>query len=223
MQINPAILTGDIETFIQQLALVRDFSTAELVQIDIIDGLFSNNVTITPTDLALADLDFARLKLDFHLMTEEPMDYVWELVEHQQSFPIRAVYGQIEKMSHQTDFLEEVKKQGWQAGLALNLFTPISSIEQSAWNYLDEVLLMAVEAGAQGRVFNNLVLEKIKELCSQAQQLGRTIKIVVDGGVKAEHLAILKSSGVDRVAIGSALFSVPDFITAFASLNKEVL
>ncbi len=85
------------------------------------------------------------------------MDYVWELIEQAPQIPVRAVYGQIEKMSHQPQFLEEVKKQDWQAGLALDLFTPIESIEAESWEWLDGVLLMAVEAGAQGQKLNNLI------------------------------------------------------------------
>jgi hypothetical protein len=48
------------------------------------------------------------------------MDYVWELEEYCRHLPIRAVFGQIEKMTYQEAFLEEIKKQDWRAGLALD-------------------------------------------------------------------------------------------------------
>lgn len=222
MEINPAILTADIGQFEKQLALVKEYSDTQAIQVDIIDPYFADNITLTPTDLALANLDFSQIELDFHLMTEEPMDFVWELIEHQKDLPVRAVYGQIEKMSYQNQFLEEVKKHDWHAGLALNLYTPVESIEDDAWEWLDAVLLMAVEAGAQGQKFNDLVFAKIKELQSKAKEMGRVIKISIDGGVKAEQLAQLKDLNIDQVAIGSALFNADDFASAINQLNEEV-
>jgi ribulose-phosphate 3-epimerase len=221
MQINPAILTDSLATFAQQLDLVKQQPDIKIVQIDIIDALFADNVTVSPSDLI--DFDFAQLSIDFHLMTEEPMDYVWELIECGKRLPTRSVIGQIEKMSQQSDFLEEVKKAGWQTGLALDLFTPLENIEDSSWENLDQVLLMAVEAGQQGQVFNKLVLDKIKELKTLSGKIDRRLRISVDGGVKAEYLKILEKSGVDQVAIGSALFNAQNFDLAFNNLKKELL
>lgn len=222
MQLTPTLLCGDINLFRQQLDQVLDHTQSKAIQVDVIDGLYAENVTLTPSDLALADLDFTDLKLDFHLMTEEPMDYVWELIEHQAQLPIRAVYGQIEKMSYQENFLEEVKKQGWQAGLALNLFTPVESIHDNAWEWLDGVLLMAVEAGEQGQLFQEAVLAKVTELQAVAKSKNKTVEIVIDGGVKAEQLAALKKVGVNQAAVGSALFAAPDFTHAYQELEKAL-
>lgn len=221
MQINPAILTDSLATFAQQLDLVKQQPDIKVVQIDIIDALFADNITVSPSDLIA--FDFAQLSIDFHLMTEEPMDYVWELIECGKRLPTRSVIGQIERMSQQSDFLEEVKKAGWQTGLALDLFTPLENIEDSSWETLDQVLLMAVEAGQQGQVFNKLVLDKIKELKTLSEKIDRRLKISVDGGVKIEYLKILEKSGVDQVAIGSALFNAQNFDLAFNNLKKELL
>jgi len=222
MQLIPTLLCGDINTFTTQLLQVLDYPDLSAIQVDVIDGLYADNVTLTPTDIVLADLDFTDLQLDFHLMTEEPMDCVWELIEQQKHLPIRAVYGQIEKMSYQENFLEEVKRQGWQAGLALNLFTPISSIEENAWQWLDGVLLMAVEAGEQGQLFQNQVLDKIAELQLAAEKHHCQINIVIDGGIGATQIGLLKKAGVDQAAVGSALFATNDFAQAYQNLTKEL-
>jgi ribulose-phosphate 3-epimerase len=221
MQINPAILTDSLATFAQQLDLVKQEADIECVQIDIIDALFANNITVSPSDLL--DFDFGKLSIDFHLMTEEPMDYVWELIECGKQLPTRSVIGQIERMSNQVGFLEESKKAGWQAGLALDLFTPIQSIESASWEWLDHLLLMAVEAGEQGQNFNDLVMEKIKELQILAQKLNKQFVLSVDGGVKTQHIKVLKKAGINQVAIGSALFDAPNFTLAFDSFKKELL
>jgi ribulose-phosphate 3-epimerase len=221
MQINPAILTDSMATFAQQLALVKQVPEIEVMQVDIIDAVFADNITVNPSDLV--DFDFANLAIDFHLMTEEPMDYVWELVDCGQKLPTQSVIGQIEKMSHQLDFLDEIKKAGWQAGLAIDLFTPLENIEESAWEYLDQVLLIAVEAGEQGQTFNSLVFAKIDELKERIKKSNRHIKIAIDGGIKQEQIRNLKKAGADLVAVGSALFNADDFKIEYNKLKKELI
>lgn len=221
MQINPAILTDSLATFVQQLDLVKQVPAIKAIQVDIIDAVFADNITINPTDLV--DFDFENLAIDFHLMTEEPMDYVWELIDCGQKLPTQSVIGQIEKMSYQLDFLEEIKKAGWQAGLAVNLFTPLENIEENAWEYLDQVLLMAVEAGAQGQAFNSLIFAKIEELKNKIKKSNQQIKIAVDGGIKPEQIKNLQKAGVDQIAVGSALFNADDFTKEFDKFSKELL
>ncbi len=221
MQINPAILTDSLATFAQQLDLVKQVPTIKVIQVDIVDAVFADNITINPSDLV--DFNFEDLAIDFHLMTEEPMDYVWELIDCGQQLPTQAVIGQIEKMSYQLDFLEEIKQAGWQAGLAINLFTPLENIEEHAWEYLDQVLLMAVEAGAQGQTFNSLIFAKVEELKNTIKKLHKPIKIVVDGGIKQEQIKNLQKAGVDQIAVGSAVFNADDFKTEFNKLKKELI
>jgi ribulose-phosphate 3-epimerase len=221
MQINPAILTDSLATFSQQLELVKQVPEIKTIQVDIIDAVFADNITINPSDLV--DFDFGQLSIDFHLMTEEPMDYLWELIDCGQQLPTQSIIAQVEKMSYQLDFLQEIKKNDWQAGLAINLFTSLESIEEQVWEYLDHVLLMAVEAGAQAQIFNSLVFAKIEELKFLIKQFNRNIIISVDGGIKTEHVNLLQQAGVDQIAVGSALFNVDNFNHEFNKFKEELL
>ncbi len=220
MQISPAILTDSLATFSQQLELVKEVPEIKTIQIDIVDAIFADNITLNPSDLV--DFDFGKLLIDFHLMTEEPMDYVWELIDCGQQLPTQSVIAQVEKMSYQLDFLEEVKKAGWQAGLAINLFTPLETIEEAAWEYLDQVLLMAVEAGEQGQGFNFSVFAKIEELKILIKKFNKESKISIDGGIKLEQLKFLQKAGVDQIAVGSALFNAESFKNEYNKLKKEL-
>ena len=219
MEIVPAILTGDPLVLTQQLTLVQELPEIKAVQLDIVDALFTDNVTITPSDIQVTMIDDQDLVLDFHLMTEEPMDYVWELLD-QAYLPVRTVYGQIERMSNQLAFVQEVKKHNWRAGLALDLTTPISSLDEEVWPEVDAVLLMAVEAGEQGQAFQVAVLEKIKHCQHQLLAANNPAILAVDGGIKVSHLAQLQAAGVTQVAVGSALFASADFHQAYQQLQK---
>ncbi len=55
MTLFPAILTDSMTVLAQQLAVASECSVVETVQIDIIDGLFADNITVTPADCATQD------------------------------------------------------------------------------------------------------------------------------------------------------------------------
>lgn len=208
LDVSANVLTGNLELAKKQIELAKSSNLLGAIQIDIVDGIFADNHTFTPQDLV--DIDFGDLQIDFHLMTEEPMDYVWELEEHCRHLPIRAVFGQIEKMTYQEAFLEEVKKQDWRAGLALNLFTPIESIDENSWEWMDAILLLGVEAGASGQEQSPFLFEKIQTVRQQILK-GEPMKIFVDGGVNQQNIEQLQKSGVDGVTVNSAFNNAENY------------
>lgn len=221
LNISPAFLTGNLQEVSKHVAQLQT-AGFQTLQFDICDGSYSPEQTLTPQDLV--EIDFQGMQLDFHLITEEPMDYVWELEEFAPRLPIRAVYGQIERMSYQEAFLEEVKKHNWQAGLAVDLFTPLSSITPESWDWLDTLLLLSVEAGEQGQPFQSSVLEKVQAAQRKIIQNAEPVKICIDGGVNLELLDKLRQAGVQEVAVGAALFTAPNFLEnakKFVQYNQE--
>lgn len=218
MNLYPSILTNSLRTAQEQLDLVKDHPKIKTVQIDVIDGFYADNLTISPIDLI--ELDFGKLTIDLHLMTEEPLDFVLETVAFKDQLPIRSIIAQIEKMSYQSDYLEEVKKQGWLTGLSLNLHTPVESIDNSSWPKLDIVQLMAIEAGFQGMKFESRILQKIETLREVIERKKLKIKIVVDGGVKAEVVADLKKVGVEGVGVGSGLWKSENIKQTIKALSS---
>lgn len=221
MNVYPAILSDSVQTVTDQIAEAQQLPGVQTVHIDVLDGVFADNLTVAPLDLI--DAAFGELMVDFHLMVEEPIDYVLELIQHKQDLPFRALIGQIEHMSSQKFFVEEVKKQGWKAGLALDLFTPVEEIDEAAWQYLDVVLLMTVEAGFQGQKFHPQALQKIPELRENAQKYGKTIEIVIDGGIEESVLKMIHDSGAESVAVGSHLWRAenPESMVQQAHMSPE--
>lgn len=204
MKIYPAILTDSVDIFEEQLAIIKKEKKVETVHVDIIDGYFVDNLTVTPMDLI--DVDFANLQVDFHLMTEEPLGFAEEVINYIGNLPVRAVIGQVEKMSSQTDFVDLLIERQIKPGLALNLFTPDEEISDLTFKKLAVLQLMAIEAGEQGRKFDQAVLAKIEAVVARAEELNPDLEIIVDGGVKLEHLSLLDSHQVGGVAVGSALW-----------------
>lgn len=218
MKIYPAILTDSTAQAQAQLDTAQELDDIETVQIDIIDGRFADNLTITPADFG--ELEFGELSCDLHLMTEEPLDAVFELIEYSKVVPVRAVIAQLERMSNQKFFLEEVEKHEWEAGLSLDIFTPLESIDDTSWQYLKVIQLMGIEAGFQGQKFNPLVLEKIAQLKLLIQKFGKEIEIIIDGGVTTETIEKIAAHGIESVAVGSALWQSQDKQALIRSLQS---
>jgi pentose-5-phosphate-3-epimerase len=216
MHIVPAILETSIPQVQDKLDIVAADGNFSTVQIDIADGPLVPTLTVTPLDLV--GLDFASIQLDFHLMTEDPLDYVWEIAAQGQQLPVRAIFGQVERLSDQAAFLRAIRDRGWRSGLALDLDTPLDSIDDSSWAQLDEILLLAVPMGRQGQVFSPQIFAKIDELHQELAVRRLSAQIVIDGGIKPPLLARLAQAQVNTLVIGSFLWE-NDFTSQAAELS----
>jgi ribulose-phosphate 3-epimerase len=208
MKFYPALLSDSVDEIQKQLSIAQSLESVEVVQIDVIDGQYADNMTVTPLDLV--DLDFHNLKIDFHLMVEEPINYVSEIIQCEEQLPVRAVIAQIERLSHQAEVLSELKKNKIQAGLSLDLFTPIESIDLSSASDIDLIQLMGVEAGFQGQSLHQSVFKKIADLMQWLKTYDLSAEVVVDGGVKLDNILLFKQAGVDAVAVGSLLWTAKE-------------
>ncbi len=221
MNIYPTILTDQHDIFQQQLDLCIESGLVHTIQVDIIDGYFVDNITVTPADLT--DLDFGDLEIDFHLMTQEPLDFVREIIDYQDDLPVRSVIGQIEQMSNQELFIDEVRRYDWNVGLSLNLNTPISEIDSSQFERIHSIQLMSIDTGYQGQELHEKVYKKITDLRKLLMEKDLRLEVIIDGGVNPETIAKLQESGASSVGVGSFLWKAPDFAEAYQDLESEIL
>jgi ribulose-phosphate 3-epimerase len=223
MQIIPTILTGSLTHAQSQLTALQDFPQLETVHIDVIDGNFAPEVTITPVDLLT--LQPGSLTVDFHLMTDEPLDDVYECINFKDELPINAIIGQVERMSYQKDFIKDVRGYGWQVGLSLDLHTPLESIDDESWSEINIIQLLAVEVGAQGQTLNQNIFPKLEELFQKLEADKLDIEVYVDGGIKLENIGKLADLGVDAAVVGSGLWAEDDTLSlaeSLAALTQEL-
>ena len=204
VDIIPAILTDNVTDLTQKVKRVNDASyidgfSVRKIQIDIIDGIFVDNKTIDPANIASLETD---LGIDFHLMVKEPINWV----EKCANAGADRIIGQIEMMESQVDFVGKVQETGLYVGLAVDLETPISKLDPVILTNVDVVLLMAVKAGWGGQKFDERVLEKIKELDEIRVRDKTPFKICVDGGETEDNIDETHFAGADEVVIGKRLF-----------------
>lgn len=196
--ITPSILAKDITKFEDDLEKVKGFSGK--IQMDIVDGKYKNVETVTPEVLLSIE---AAVEIEAHLMVEEPADWI----ERCAAAGITAVYGQVEKMSDKLEFISKAEEAGMRTGLAFDVNTPLTGLEE--WvNLVDSVLLMSVSAGAQGQVFDESVLEKIKKV----RELSPYVTVVVDGGINEKNIVKCLSVADEKIefAVGSEILNAED-------------
>lgn len=197
VQIVPGILTQDIEEVQEYLAAAQ--GVVDRVQIDIIDGEFAHNETIDPS--ALNDI-FTDLRLDFHLMVKEPEGWIEKCVNAMAD----RIYGQIEEMNSQAEFVRRVQEAQVSVGLALDLSTPVASLDPTVLPDVDSVLLMSVPAGFEGQDFDEDVYGKLKKLNEKREEESLAFKICIDGGITEKHVKKLEEFGAHEIVIGDRIF-----------------
>lgn len=197
LEVIPAILTDSGDELLEMIRVTE--GKVDRVQIDVIDGKFADNRTIFPEVVGEVETN---LLLDYHLMVEEPVEWVERCVR---GFADRII-GHVEMMRSQVDFIEKVQEAGVGVGLALDLDTSLSELDEVVLPDLDVILLMSVPAGHGGQKFQTQILDKIKELNKLREDNGYGFRICDDGGITVDNVDDVAELGVDEVSVGRALF-----------------
>jgi len=168
------------------------------------DGHFVPNITMGPLVVGAlkgrVDLFF-----DVHLMVMNPQLFLTDFY--------RAGAGMLtvhaEACTHLHRVVQEIKKLGCKAGVALNPATPLNCLDYIL-EELDLVLIMSVNPGFGGQEFIPGVLPKINALAEEKAKRGLSLEIEVDGGINENTAVQVLNAGADILVAGSALFGAPD-------------
>lgn len=198
--IIPSILTNDPNELREKLTMLE--GKVERVQIDIVDGVFVDNKTILPDILESIETN---LLIDFHLMVKEPIDWV----ERCALGMADRIFGQVEHMNSQEEFVGRVQEVGAKVGLAIDLETPATTIDQILISSLDAVLVMAVPAGFGGQAFSGACLSKLRYFHEIRARDDTPFRLCIDGGINESSIIQVVPDVVDEVVVGNSLFNGP--------------
>ncbi|MBU0597647.1 ribulose-phosphate 3-epimerase [Patescibacteria group bacterium] len=190
--IVPALLTNNLELLKNQLAQLEEL--VEWVQIDIIDGQFAKNKTITIDQAIKAPTS---LKIEFDLMVADPENYI----DKCRQANAERIFFHIEATDKPKDLIEEIKAQGMEAGISINPDTPVEKIKPVI-SLVGRVLVMSVTPGWQGQAFIAETIERIKQIKKMAPNL----PVAVDGGIKLDNAYQAAEAGAEYLSVGSALW-----------------
>jgi len=185
-----------------------------MIHIDIMDGHFVPNFTMgTPITESLRP--FTHLKLDHHLMIEDPDTYAPIFIKA--GADSVSVHYEVCRNLDRT--LHMIQEHGARAGVVINPATPTRLLE-NVLDIADYVLVMSVNPGYGGQTFIPNALNKVRDLCRIREQRHLDFLIEIDGGVGPENIADVAKAGVDWVVAGSSVFHAPDPAEAVREMQR---
>jgi len=214
VKLVPVINTKTTQKLKERIRLLRDFK--DVFQLDIADGKFTSWKTWNSPEI-LKKIKKIDRKFELHLMVHNPEQVLPYWLE---VLPKRVIihHEAIKDFSLLYDLCQVNETE---LGIAVNPETPFENISQ----YLDKIsflTILGVSPGPSGQSFQWFVLDRIKKLKRKYPQ----ILCEVDGGINEENIEKVKDSGVDFIAIGSAIFESADpleKITYFQKILKTSL
>jgi ribulose-phosphate 3-epimerase len=203
-QIVPSIFAADFTRLGDEVATVEKAGTG-MIHVDIMDGHFVPNFTMgTPITESLRKR-FPDLKLDHHLMIEDPDTYAPIFIKAGASCV--SVHYEVCRNLDRT--LHMIQDHGALAGVVINPATPAFLLE-NVLDIIDYVLVMSVNPGYGGQKFIPGSLDKVRELVRLRTQRQLDFHIEIDGGVGLNNIADVARAGVDWVVAGSSVFGTED-------------
>lgn len=201
IKIAPSIIAADFSRLAEDVARV-EAGGADWLHVDVMDGHFVPNLTFGPL-VVQALRRSSRLPLDVHLMIETPEKLIPAFAEA--GADILTVH--VEACVHLHSVVQQIKKLGKKAGVALNPATPLSAVEEIL-PFVDLVLVMSVNPGFSGQSYIPTTTDKIKRMRRMLDERGLThVELEVDGGVKPTNIAEVVGAGATAVVAGSAVYN----------------
>lgn len=212
LQIVPSIFAADFTRLGEQVRTVEQ-AGIQMLHVDIMDGHFVPNFTMgTPITESLRR--FTRVKLDHHLMIEDPDTYAPVFIKA--GADCVSVHYEVCRNLDRT--VHMIQDQGAKAGVVINPATPVLLL-QDVLPIVDYVLVMSVNPGYGGQAFIPNSLRKVSELARRRSERNLHFAIEIDGGVGPENIADVARAGVDWVVAGSSVFQTPDPAAAVCEMQ----
>lgn len=211
MIVSPSLLSADFGNLNKDLEMINQ-SEAEMLHIDIMDGVFVPNISFGFPVLKYVQ-QTCKKPLDVHLMIVEPQKFIQEVKDC--GAEIMNVH--YETCTHLHRVVQQIKAAGMKAGVTLNPATPVCLLRDIITE-LDLVLLMSVNPGFGGQKFIPQTLNKVKELRALIEETGSHALIEVDGGVNDKTGEQLRDAGADILVAGNYVFKAEDPLAAIHSL-----
>ncbi|HHW66774.1 MAG: ribulose-phosphate 3-epimerase [Epulopiscium sp.] len=220
IKLAPSILSADFSQ-LKDAVQILDKGGAHLVHIDVMDGHFVPNITLGPPVIKSLR-KHTKLPFDVHLMISNPDQYLESF--HEAGADILTVHAEACTHLHRT--VQQIKKLGMKAGVALNPATDLSVLKYILPD-IDMVLIMTVNPGFGGQTFIPQCLDKIRELSKYIQENQLPVEIEIDGGANLDNAEEIIKAGTNILVAGSAVYDTPnpvetiqEFIKVFSKFGE---
>lgn len=212
---SPSLMCMDLMDIKHQLEVLN--TRADFYHVDIMDGHFVPNITLSP-DFVYAVGKVAALPLDCHLMVTNPGDYVEPLAQAGAGY----ICPHAETINSDAfRIINKIRAAGCKVGVVLNPATPLSYIQYYI-HLVDKITIMSVDPGFAGQPFIREMLDKVREAQQLKQEKGYSYIVEIDGSCNERTFKELYDAGVESFIVGSSgLFGLDsDLETAWDKMAK---
>jgi len=201
--IAPSLLAADFARLGEALRTIKG-AGAPMFHVDVMDGHFVEDISVGQP--VISGLRKATdLILDLHLLVDRPERYVAEFLEEGAD----RISIHLEATTHVHWVLEQIRKQGAKAGVALNPATPVETVVDLVGEF-DYLSILSSDPGLDERGFIARSVEKVQAAASLRETRRADFAIEVEGGIRFEHVEELTRAGADILVAGLAIFDSKD-------------
>lgn len=210
VQIAPSILSADFGKLRQEVQALES-AGADLIHIDVMDGVYVPNLTIGPM-VVKAIRPYSNLEFDVHLMVQNADRLIDSFIEAGADM----ITVHAEACPHLDKTLAYIRSKGVRAGVALNPATD-ENVLKYVLDKIDLVLVMSVNPGFGGQKFIASALDKISRIKKMVK--GLQVQIEVDGGINTLTAEKCVAAGADILVAGTAVFENSNYKKNIESLR----
>lgn len=211
--VAPSILSADFARMGAEVKAI-DQSGADLIHVDVMDGMFVPNITFGPK--MVKDIrPHTDLPLDVHLMIEQPWRYIKNFADAGANC-LTVHYEACRDKSAET--LDLIGTFGIKSGIAVNPDVSFESVIDLL-PHCDLLLLMSVFPGFGGQKYIDYVSDKILAAREYIDKHNLNVLIEVDGGINTQTAKTAIKKGADILVAGSAVFGKDDYKKAIDDIK----
>lgn len=207
VDICPAILATYPEEYKRQVERISSFATR--LHIDIADGKFAPNKTVSASDIWWP----GGMRADIHVMYRRPIEIIDTLIALGPQLVIMHAEAEGDFMT----LAKQLHYHGIEAGVALLPKTPVDLIKP-ALDIVDHVMIFGGDLGHYGGQADLTLLEKAQQL----RALNKRIEIGWDGGVTEQNVKALADGGIEVVVSGGYIQKATNAHEAYTNLTSQV-
>lgn len=212
--ISASILNSDFKNLENEIKRCDD-AGCKWLHFDVMDGHFVPNISFGYHVLNCIKNVSNQVK-DVHLMISEPKKYAKNFIDSGAeiiTFHLEAMNSEKEVI----DLIEYIQSLKCKVGISIKPNTNPSLLIPYL-RMIDLVLVMSVEPGFGGQLFNEGCLSKIEYLDNYRKENKCRYLIEVDGGINFFTAPLVIEKGVDVLVAGSYLFNSDDMKESVNSL-----
>lgn len=197
---SPSLMCMELCNFKEQLEFFDNH--ADFLHIDIMDGHFVPNITLSMDFVKQVKKIITRIPVETHLMVRNPEDFIQSAFES----GVDLFIFHAEAVLHNNNafrIIKKVKELGMKVGVALSPATPLILIKHYVAD-LDKITFLTVDPGFAGQQYIDSVERKINSITEIGIKEDSPIILQIDGSCNKKTYPQLKKTRANDFVLGTS-------------------